>query len=147
MTGQTQTASSELFILVKNNLVRSLCVRLPRLFALITGWMAEPLLAWCFFCFLLEWPLIDDPFVVHAKQWPNLIRRIMWRRQAASQFRSCLSKYFIEWSLVCSSSVFIFARMRALANKHPREWFILFYDSFPEPKPIRFGIDKPPSQQ
>lgn len=99
MTDQTQTKLEHRVLSSLKVISLGLCVRTPRPFALITGWMAGPLLAWCFFL-LLKWPLAAAAAVRWIAQCdaPYNVTR-------AGNFHSCckcLATYFIQWSpFVC----------------------------------------------
>lgn len=152
MTGQTQTRSYNQSCLFSLKIIWfGLCVRLPRLFALITGWMVEPLLVWCFFCFFVGVATHRRPFRRPCKTMAKLNSPGDVTQPGSQPISFVFVNVCRIISLNGRSSVrlrFLFSLGRSLwPTQNPREWFILFYDSFLEPKPIRFAIDKPPSQQ
>lgn len=122
----------------------ALCVRMPRPFALITGWMAKPLLAWCsFFLFVFFYPL----------KWlssrASLSARIAklnshFFRQA---IRFVPANVPVRQHILFNGCAFVFCfygRFGAhLADENPRRF--IFYDSLflpnSNPKPVRFAFD------
>lgn len=120
----------------------ALCVRMPRPFALITGWMAEPLLAYdarssCS-SFSTRWSG-SHRVRLCPLELPNWIQ--IFSTDNSIRVVECSSTYFIQWL------VFVFCfygRFGAhLADENPRRF--IFYDSLflpnSNPKLVRFAFD------